>query len=67
MSLTGNFCEDDTEEINGGYPSTHGEQYTEEDIKKSKHIIRISRTSKAGGYIYSDDEYHEALRVLRGG
>jgi len=54
--MTGNFCDDDNCEINTGY--------TASEIKEAKRKLRISREMHYGGMVVSDDEYHEALKIL---
>lgn len=57
MSLTGNFIEDDAnmEELNTGSSMSKAE---------ARRKVHISRTMHYGGLVVSDDEYHEALRIL---
>lgn len=68
MSLTGNFCEDDNEEINTGYPSTHQDEYTDDQtmtVKRARHIMKTSGECEYAHYWISSSDLQEAKRVLR--
>lgn len=53
--MTGNFCTDDTEEINTGSSMSRA---------KARHIIRVCETMTHANYVYDTSDYKEAKKAL---